>query len=126
MQITGQAFWDPLASIVIGLLLIVVAVTMARDTGRLLVGASALPEERDAIDQVLRKSPGVDDVKELLTMVLGPRALLVAARVDLADDVDSAEVEQAASALDSRDPQGCAGRDRGVHRRHARRRPCGS
>jgi cation diffusion facilitator family transporter len=100
VQITGQAFWDPAASIVIGLLLIVVAVTMARDTGRLLVGASALPEEREAIDQVLRKSPVVDDVKELLTMVLGPRALLVAARVDLADDVDSAGIEQAASALD--------------------------
>jgi len=100
VQITGQAFWDPAASIVIGLLLIVVAVTMARDTGRLLVGASALPEERDAIDRVLRKSPAVDDVKELLTMVLGPRALLVAARVDLADDFDSAEIERAASALD--------------------------
>ena len=33
-------------------------------------------------------------------MVLGPRALLVAARIDLADDVGGAEVEQMASALD--------------------------
>jgi cation diffusion facilitator family transporter len=100
-QITGKTFWDPAASVVIGVLLIGVAVTMARDTGHLLVGAAALPEERETIEQILERSPGVDDVKELLTMVLGPRALLVAARIDLADDVDSADdVEQMASALD--------------------------
>src|SRR4029078_617236 len=98
VQITGQAFWDPAASIVIGLLLIVVAVTMAHGTGRLLVGASALPEERDAIDRVLRKSPAVDDVKELLTMVLGPRALLVAARVELADRFHRHQIRRGARA----------------------------
>jgi divalent metal cation (Fe/Co/Zn/Cd) transporter len=99
-QITGDTFWDPAASVFIGLLLIVVAVTMARDTGHLLVGAAALPEEREAIEEILARSPGVEDVKELLTMVLGPRARLVAARIDLVDDVDSTGVEQMASALD--------------------------
>jgi cation diffusion facilitator family transporter len=99
-QITGQAFWDPAASVLIGLLLIVVAVTMARDTGHLLVGASALPEERAAIEDVLRRHPDVVDVKELLTMVLAPHALLVAARIDLEDDLDGGRIEQTSSALD--------------------------
>jgi hypothetical protein len=33
-------------------------------------------------------------VKELLTLILGPKALLVAARVDLADGLDADRVEQ--------------------------------
>jgi cation diffusion facilitator family transporter len=99
-QLTGQAFWDPAASVLIGVLLIAVAVTMARDTGKLLIGAAARPEEREAIERVLREHPDVDDVKELLTMVLAPRALLVAARIDLADELDSRRFEETSSALD--------------------------
>jgi cation diffusion facilitator family transporter len=99
-QVTGQAYWDPIASILIGVLLIVVAARMARDTGHLLVGAAALPEEREAIERVLENSQDVDEVIELLTLVLGPSALLVAARIDLADGVGSDRLEQAMSELD--------------------------
>jgi cation diffusion facilitator family transporter len=99
-QITGAAYWDPIASILIGLLLIGVAVRMATDTGRLLVGAAALPEEREAIERVLEENPAVDEVIELLTMVLGPNALLVAARVDVADGVDGEHLERAMSDVD--------------------------
>jgi cation diffusion facilitator family transporter len=99
-QITGNAFWDPVASILIGLLLIVVAVRMATDTGRLLVGAAALPEEREAIERVISEHGDVDELIEVLTMVLGPNALLVAARVDVADGVTGEQLERAMSELD--------------------------
>jgi cation diffusion facilitator family transporter len=99
-QVTGAAYWDPIASILIGLLLIAVAARMAKDTGRLLVGASALPEEREAIERVIEEHPDVAEVIELLTLVLGPKALLVAARVDLADGVVSDRLEQTMSDVD--------------------------
>jgi cation diffusion facilitator family transporter len=99
-QITGQRFWDPAASILIGVLLIGVACWMARDVGGLLVGAAAQPEERAAIERVLEEHPDVVEVRELLTMVLGPNALLVAARVDLDNEASAGAVEQASSALD--------------------------
>jgi cation diffusion facilitator family transporter len=99
-QITGDAYWDPIASIVIGVLLIGVAVRMATDTGRLLVGSAALPEERDAIERVIEASDAVDEVIELLTLVIGPNAVLVAARVDLADGVEAEALEQAMTELD--------------------------
>jgi cation diffusion facilitator family transporter len=99
-QITGAAYWDPIASIVIGVLLIAVAVRMATDTGRLLVGAAARPDEVAAIERVLDDNEDVADVLELLTMVLGPNALLVAARVDLADGVVSERLERTMSSLD--------------------------
>jgi cation diffusion facilitator family transporter len=99
-QITGQAFWDPAASILVGLLLIAVAITMARDTAHLLTGASATPEERTKIEEVISGHRGVAELVELLTMVLAPNALLVAARIDLEDELRGDEVEQVASELD--------------------------
>lgn len=99
-QITGAAYWDPIASIFIGVLLIAVAVRMATDTGRLLVGAAARPDEVAAIERVLDDNADVAGVLELLTMVLGPNALLVGARVDLADGVVSERLERAMSDLD--------------------------
>jgi cation diffusion facilitator family transporter len=98
-QFTGAAFWDPAASIAIGVLLIGVAGWMARDTAALLTGAAAMPQERDAIERVLQDSPHIDEVVELLTMVLGPNALLVAARIDLAGRQSADEVERAMSEL---------------------------
>jgi cation diffusion facilitator family transporter len=94
-QVTGQPFWDPAASILIGLLLIAVAAWMAHDAAVLLTGAAARPEEREAIERVLEDSAQIDEVIELLTMVLGPNALLVAARVDLADAQSPDEIERA-------------------------------
>jgi cation diffusion facilitator family transporter len=99
-QITGASQWDAAASIVIGALLIAVAAWMARDTAHLLAGASATPRERARIERVISGHDGVAGLLELLTMVLGPNALLVAARIDLDDDLRGDEVERVASALD--------------------------
>lgn len=100
--LTGREFWDPAASVLIGLLLIAVAVWMARDAKHLLVGSSARPEERRALEQAIEDHPGIREVRELLTMILGPKALLVAARVDLEDDIESDEVERLSSEIDHR------------------------
>src|SRR5262249_27179734 len=99
-EVTGQAFWDPAASVLIGLLLISVAVWMARDAGQLLVGAAALPEERATIEDIIERHPDVVEVRELLTMALGPNALLVAARVDLNDQADAARIERSSTEID--------------------------
>jgi cation diffusion facilitator family transporter len=101
-EVTGQLFWDPIASILIGVLLVSVALWMGRDVKHLLVGSAARPEEREAIEGVIESYDEVDEVKELLTLVLGPNALLVAARIDLGEDVDSRQVEQVSTEIDHR------------------------
>jgi cation diffusion facilitator family transporter len=101
-QITGAQVFDPAASIAVGLLLIVVAGWMADDTSELLIGAAARPAERDALRRALEDCPEIDHVVELLTMVLGPNSLLVAARVDFADGLEDEEVEQASEEIDRR------------------------
>jgi cation diffusion facilitator family transporter len=99
-QVTGSAAWDAAAAIAIGVLLIAVAGFMAHDTAQLLTGAAAQPRERERIEEVLAEHRAIATVHELLTMVLGPNALLVAARVELADGMDSDQVERAADELD--------------------------
>ena len=101
-QLTGSSVFDPAASIAIGLLLVSVAAVMAHDTAELLVGASARPAERAALEAALTEFEQIDKVVELLTMVLGPNSLLVAARVDFADGLNEDEVERASEAIEQR------------------------
>jgi divalent metal cation (Fe/Co/Zn/Cd) transporter len=50
--------------------------------------------------QVIAGRDGVDRVRELLTMYVGPESLLVAARVDLTDDLPAARIEALADEID--------------------------
>ena len=101
-EFTGMTFWDPTASVLIGLLLVSVAFWMGRDAKHLLIGSAALPEERKAIEEAIEDYDEVEEVEELLTMVLGPNAVMVAARVNLRDDIDADRVEKVSSAIDER------------------------
>jgi cation diffusion facilitator family transporter len=92
--------FDAAASIAIGVLLALVAFTLGRDVKGLLLGEAALPEERERMTEVLERNDRVDEVVELRTMALGPNALLVAARLDLADGLDSDGVERLATDLE--------------------------
>lgn len=101
-EITGRPAWDAGASIVIGLLLVAVAVAIARDSSAFLIGAPATRRERRQIEDVIRGFDEVHDVVELLTLVLGPGALLVAARIDLADGIGADRIERVSSEIDHR------------------------
>jgi cation diffusion facilitator family transporter len=100
--ITGTEFWDPAASVAIGLLLILVAFWMARDARYMLVGAAARPDERLALERALIEFPEVQEVRELLTLTLGPNALLVGARIDLADGLDADRIERVSDEIDAK------------------------
>jgi cation diffusion facilitator family transporter len=108
-QLTGQAFWDATAAIAIGVLLAVVAYLLGRDTKEMLIGESAPAPARDGIRAALADHPEVERVVEVRTMLLGPEALLVAARLDVDDGLGAAQVEDAtdriATELKERLPQ---------------------
>jgi cation diffusion facilitator family transporter len=92
-QLTGQAFWDAAAAIAIGVLLAVVAYLLGRDTKELLIGEAAPAPLRDGIRRELADHPEVDRVVEVRTMLLGPNLVLVAARLDMDDQLGAADVE---------------------------------
>lgn len=101
-QLTGASVFDPAASIAIGLLLVGVAGWMAHDTSELLVGASARPAERAALERALEEFEQIEQVLELLTMVLGPTSLLVAARIDFAAGLGEDEIESVSEGIERR------------------------
>jgi len=101
-QVTGSPVWDGAASIAIGCLLIVVAVRLGMDNREFLIGRAADPRELRTIREEIEKTPGVDELLELLTMYLGPEHLIVAARVAFSDDISADRAEDAAGDIDKR------------------------
>jgi cation diffusion facilitator family transporter len=101
-ELTGSEAWDAGAAILIGLLLVYVAYALGRDIRGLLLGEAARPDQREALERALLEPEEVEDVVELLTMYTGPKSLLVAARIDLADGIDSSRVEELSNELDRR------------------------
>jgi cation diffusion facilitator family transporter len=99
-QLTGQPWWDGAASIAIGLLLCYIGIGLGRYTQNLLLGEAATPNDQKKLRAVIDGHDEVVDVKELLTMLLGPDNLLVAVRLDLADGIPSERVEALAAEID--------------------------
>jgi cation diffusion facilitator family transporter len=88
------AYWDGLASIVIGLILAVVAFVLARSSRGLLLGEAANPKIVGAIKQAIESHPNVVKVVELLTMHLAPKQILINAHVNLRDDLVTGDIVQ--------------------------------
>ena len=101
-QLTGSEVWDGVASIAIGLLLLVVATILARSNVSLLVGRAVPRRIHNQIAADLNSIPVVVAVPTLLTMQLGPGDILVAAKVDFDDDVSGGEIEEASDEAERR------------------------
>lgn len=94
-QATGSGRWEGVASVLIALLLGFAAVRLGRRSEALIIGQAADPALVRTAYLALDARPEVDTVLEFLTMQMGPDAVLLAARVDLADGFDSDGVEAA-------------------------------
>ena len=101
-QLTGSEAWDGVASILIGLLLLVVATVLARANVSLLVGRAVPRRLHNEIAQDLAALPVVTGVPTLLTMQLGPGNILVAAKVDFDDRATGADIERASDEAERR------------------------
>ena len=101
-EATGHAAWDGAASILIGILLLVVAVTLVRVNSVLLIGRAAEPGLERRMLEELRSLPAVVDVPVLLTSVLGPEQLLVAARVRFTPESTADEIARIADEAERR------------------------
>ncbi|GAA4570711.1 cation diffusion facilitator family transporter [Planotetraspora kaengkrachanensis] len=90
--VTGDAVWDGIGTIMIGVLLAVIAIVLALETKSLLIGESAAPEVENQICAALEGAPEVTKVIHLRTLHLGPEELLVAAKIAVAHDDTATEV----------------------------------
>jgi cation diffusion facilitator family transporter len=99
-QATGDRIWDAAGAAAIAILLTLVAFHLGRHNMALLIGQSADPALRQELWNELMGVPEVDAVVELLTMHIGTDEILLAARLDLADGLDSDEIEDVSSRVE--------------------------
>ncbi len=88
-QITGNAMWDAIGSILVGVLLGIVALLLIQRNFIFLLGTSVPAELRNAAGWSILHSPGVSRVTYLHIEFVGPNRLFLVAEVDLTgDDVE--------------------------------------
>jgi len=90
--ITGDAVWDGIGTVGIGVLLGVIAVILIVEMHSLLIGEGATKKEESAIREALEGTPNVDRIIHLRTQYLGPDEMLVGAKIAVGPDVDLAVV----------------------------------
>jgi cation diffusion facilitator family transporter len=101
-QLTGSPIPDAVGSILVGLVLGVVAITLINRNRRFLVGQEADPRVRAATLQALLDAPEVARVTYLRLEIVGPRRIFVMGDVDLTGDDTESHVAIRLRALEAK------------------------
>jgi cation diffusion facilitator family transporter len=92
-ELTGDPRFDGIASVLIGLLLAVVAIFLAREAKGLLIGEAADPELVAGIRAAVSRE-GVKGVGEIMTIHNAPDQIVAAVNVDFDNRLGAADVER--------------------------------
>ena len=93
--------FDGYASIGIGLLLVVTATLLARETKALLLGESAHPRLRAAIIRIANDDPEVRCANGVLTTQMGPNSVVAALSVEFEDRLATPQIESCINRLEA-------------------------
>jgi len=92
---------DGVGSVLIGLLLALTASWLVYETKSLLIGESARSDIVDGTREAIEALPETVRANEVLTVHLGPSDVLVAASIDMRDDITAGHVEETLAKLES-------------------------
>jgi len=101
-QLLGMPILDGVASILIGLLLGVVSMFLARESKRLLIGEPARRGLVEAIKRCAQAQEGVANVNGLLTIHLAPRQVVCALSIEFEDALQVPSLEKAVEEMEAR------------------------
>lgn len=100
--ITGNAIYDGIGTLAIGVLLVVIAVILAIETKSLLLGESATAQDLAKIRAAINDGDDVEGIIHMKTLHLGPEELLVAAKVAVTATESAAELAAGIEAAEQR------------------------
>ncbi len=92
-QKTGNAKWDGLASLMIGVILISMAGILAKENMDLLIGEAVTPRKKRRIVRAIVELEEVEKVLDFRTMYLSPKEVLVTCDVNFKDGLITDELE---------------------------------
>src|SRR3954466_13822917 len=100
--LTGNAVFDAIGTILIGVLLVAVAAILGVETKSLLLGEAATPEAQRQIVAALEGGDRTLSVIHMRTQHLGPEELLVGAKIAVHHDETAASIARAIDEAESR------------------------
>lgn len=99
---TGNGKWDALGTAMIGVLLVIIAITLAIETKSLLLGEGAEQAELAAIERAVTGGPEVERIIHMKTLYLGPEELMVAAKIAVPPYATAEELARGINAIEAR------------------------
>ncbi|WOF23582.1 cation diffusion facilitator family transporter [Microbacterium betulae] len=100
--ITGDAVFDAIGTLCIGVLLVLVAMVLGIETKSLLVGEGATDSDFDRIVAAIESGPEVEKLIHVKTLYVGPDELLVAGKIGLPQDISVAEASHDIDLVEAR------------------------
>ena len=100
-EVTGNARYDAIGTVSIGVLLAVIAVILMIEMKGLLIGEGATPAMVDKIRSTVEADPSVRRLIHMRTQHLGPDELLVAAKLELDSSLGFAQVAEALNRVET-------------------------
>jgi cation diffusion facilitator family transporter len=101
-HVTGNPLWDVYATFAIGVLLVFIAIFVARETKSLLIGEAATEKSQNIIRELVLETDGVVRMMNLRTMQLGEDQFLAAIKVQWDADLTAADLATRSNALEAR------------------------
>ncbi len=100
--ITGDAIFDALGTIAIGLLLIAVAVLLGVETASLLIGEGAVPADVTRIRTAILAGDEAKSIIHMKTLHLGPDELMVGAKIAMSASKRLSQISADVNAIEAR------------------------
>ncbi len=100
-DMTGILYFDGVASVIIGLILVGTAIWLAYETKSLLIGESANASVVRGIRNILQGYRQIQHINEVLTMHMGPDFVLANISVDFRDNETASGVESVIAEIDN-------------------------
>ncbi|MDP9197372.1 MAG: cation diffusion facilitator family transporter [Thermoproteota archaeon] len=101
-DITGNTIYDALSSVAIGIVLMLFAFFLAKENRALLIGEAISKRDYNRIIEFVLSIPEVNRVITLRTMHFGPKDVLVAMEVSLADNMNTDSIELVIDAIEEK------------------------
>jgi cation diffusion facilitator family transporter len=93
--LTGNEIWDGVATLSIGILLVVISIVLTIEMKSLLIGEAATTEHITAITDAVEGVPLVTKVIDLKTQHIGPEELLVAGKIEFDSGLTHPQISKA-------------------------------
>jgi cation diffusion facilitator family transporter len=100
-HVLQNPYLDPIASILIGLLLAALAILLGRESGELLVGERTNRGKVERLRRIIHADSSVQGVGDLLTMQLGPSEVLLAVDIKFRRELNVQQLEAAIDRIES-------------------------